>query len=61
MDACVTLAREALIEFPGNEKITIALASTLYTAGYVRHGEHHVEDEDGYSVYDMERHRKYDE
>ena len=61
MDACVALAREALIEFPGNEKLTLALASALYTAGYVRHGEHHIEGEDGYSVYDTERHKKYTE
>ena len=61
MDACVSLAREALIEFPGNEKLTLALASALFTAGYVRHGEHHIEGDDGYSVYDVVRHRKYSE
>ena len=61
MDACIALAREALSEFPGNEKITLALASALFTAGYVRRGEHHIEGEDGYSVYDVERHRKYPE
>ncbi len=61
MNACVALAREALIEFPGNEKITLALASALFTAGYVRHGEHHIEGKDGYSVYDAETHRKYAE
>ena len=61
MDACITLAREALIEFPGNEKLTLALASALYTAGYVRYGEHHIDDADGYRVYDTKRHRKYSE
>lgn len=61
MDACIALARESLIEFPGNEKITLALASALFTAGYVRHGEHHVEDADGYSVYDAALHRTYAE
>lgn len=61
MDACVALAREALIEFPGSEKLTLALASALFTAGYVRHGEHHVEDEEGYSVYDTKRHGEYAE
>ena len=61
MDACIALARESLIEFPGNEKIMLALASALYTAGYVRHGEHHIEDKDGYSIYDVNRHRKYSE
>ncbi|MBR3743260.1 MAG: helix-turn-helix transcriptional regulator [Clostridia bacterium] len=61
MDACIALAREALIEFPGNEKLTLSLASALFTAGYVRHGEHHKEGDDGYSVYDTERHRTYAE
>jgi transcriptional regulator with XRE-family HTH domain len=59
MDECIALAREALIEFPGNEKLTLALASALFTAGYVRYGEHHVEGDDGYSVYDVVRHREY--
>ena len=36
MDSCLSLAREALIEFPGNETLTMALASALYNAGYVR-------------------------
>ena len=61
MDACVAQAREALIEFPGSEKLTLALASALYTAGYVRHGEHHLQGEDGCEVYDTERHRTYTE
>ena len=61
MDECISVAREALIEFPGNEKITLALASSLYNAGYVRYGEHHIDGEDGYSHYDAERHRKYSE
>ena len=46
MDECIALAREALIEFPGNEKLTLALASAMFTAGYVRHGEHHIEGDD---------------
>lgn len=61
MDECVSLAQEALIEFPGNERLTFLLATALFTAGYVRYGEHHIDDEDGYSVYDTERHRKYAE
>ena len=61
MDACIQLAREALIEFPGNEKLTAALASALFNAGYVRKGEHHVEDEDGFIVYDVAQHRNYPE
>ncbi|MCD8120499.1 MAG: hypothetical protein LUE29_13670 [Lachnospiraceae bacterium] len=36
-------------------------ASVLYNAGYVRHGEHHLTDADGYDVFDIERHRAYSE
>ena len=61
MDGCIALAREALIEFPGNEKLTLALASALYTAGYVRRGEQHFVDADGYGMYDTARHRTYPE
>ena len=61
MDACIALAREALVEFPGNEKLMLALASVLYNAGYVRYGEYHLIDGDGYNIYDTERHRGYAE
>ncbi len=61
MDGCIALAREALIEFPGNEKLTLALASALCTAGYVRRGEHHLIDAEGYGIYDTARHRTYPE
>jgi len=61
MDDCVALARESLIEFPGNEKLTLALASALYTAGYVRRGERHTCGPDGFAVYDTARHRTYPE
>ena len=61
MDECIRLAREGVAEFPGNEKLTLCLASMLYNAGYVRYGEHHFIDEEGYSVYDTERHRTYAE
>ena len=61
MDDCIALAREALIEFPGNEKLSLTLASALYTAGYVRRGEHHLTDADGYGVYDTARHSTYPE
>lgn len=61
LDDCITLAREALAEFPGNPRLMASLASVLYTAGYVRHGEHHVTDAEGYSVYDTARHRQYAE
>jgi len=61
IDECISLARNALIEFPGNEKIMLCLASALYNAGYVRYGEHHLTNDDGYDIPDTERHRKYEE
>lgn len=60
-DKCIALAREALIEFPGNEKLMLCLASALYQAGYVRYGEHHLTDNEGYGIYDTTRHRTYGE
>lgn len=61
LDACIRLAREALIEFPGNEKLTYALASALFNAGDIRRGVRHVEGADGFDLYDVERHRSYPE
>ena len=59
IDECIALARDAMVEFPGNEKIMLSLASVLYNAGYVRYGEYHLSDEEGYDVYDVEKHRTY--
>ncbi|MBQ3492066.1 MAG: helix-turn-helix transcriptional regulator [Oscillospiraceae bacterium] len=61
IDECIALAREAMIEFPGNAEIMLCLADVLYNAGYVRYGEHHLIDAEGYNVYDVDRHRKYAE
>lgn len=58
---CIALAREAMLEFPGNEKVMLSLASVLYNAGYVRYGEHHLIDAEGYNVYDTARHQEYTE
>ena len=58
---CIAMARSALVEFPGNEKLMISLASVLYKAGRVRYGECHLTDEEGYDVYDTEKHRTYEE
>ena len=58
---CIALARSALVEFPGNDRLMLCLASALYTAGYVRYGECHRIDGEGYSVYDTEKHRGYGE
>lgn len=61
IDECLAIAREAMIEFPNNKEIMLCLADVLYNAGYVRYGEHHLIDADGYNVYDVDRHRKYAE
>ncbi len=61
IEECIAFARDALVEFPGNDKLMLCLASVLYTAGYVRYGECHLIDEEGYSVYDTEKHKGYAE
>ena len=61
LDECIRLAREALVEFPGNEKLMLCLASVLFNAGYVRYGEHYLKDDEGYTVYDAKRHKTYPE
>lgn len=61
MDECIRLAREGLVEFPGNERLMLCLADILYNAGYVRYGEFHSTDDEGYEVFDVERHKKYAE
>ena len=58
---CLQLARNALVEFPGNERLMLSLASVLYKAGYVRYGECHLINEEGYSVYDTAKHKTYEE
>ena len=61
IDECLALARQAMIEFPANERIMLSLAEVLFNAGYVRYGEYHLIDAEGYDVYDIERHREYAE
>ncbi len=61
INQCLTLARDAMIEYPGNEKIMLCLASVLYKAGGVRYGESYLLDAEGYSVFDTGRHRGYAE
>lgn len=64
-DVCVAetvaLARSALVEFPGEVKLMLSLASVLFNAGYVRYGENHLIDEEGYSIYDTAKHQTYEE
>lgn len=58
---CITMARYALVEFPGNERLMVCLASALFKAGYVRYGERRVVGADGYSIYDVTLHQSYAE
>ncbi len=59
IDACLSKARQGLIEFPGDESLTLCLAELLYNAGYARYGAHYLTDADGYQVHDTARHRTY--
>jgi transcriptional regulator with XRE-family HTH domain len=61
IDECISLAHAAMVEFPGNERIMQCLASVLFNAGYVRYGEFHLINDEGYGVYDVDRHRNYTE
>ena len=61
IDECILLARGAVTEFPSNERLMLCLADVLYNAGYVKHGECHLTDSEGYDIYDVERHRTYTE
>lgn len=60
-DEVIALARDALVEFPGNDRLMVCLASVLYAAGYCRWGEHHLTDPEGYDIYDTQRHSGYSE
>lgn len=61
IDQCIALAREAMVEYPNNPQIMLCLASVLYNAGFVRYGEYHLVDREGYNIFDTERHRGYAE
>ncbi|MBQ1846682.1 MAG: helix-turn-helix transcriptional regulator [Clostridia bacterium] len=58
VDECISYLRDALIEFPGNERIMFRLAVVLRDAGFVRDGQHSLWDKDGYFAQDVVRHRK---
>ena len=40
VDEAVAILREGIAEFPGNERLLITLAETLWEAGWRRHGEY---------------------
>ena len=58
VDECLEILREGLAEFPQNERLLLALASTLSEAGWRRHKEWVNYDEEGYIRHDYDTHRK---
>jgi len=58
VDECITLLREGLAEFPGSERLTYRLAKLLADTGWTRHHEWMHYGDDGYIVYEFDRHRK---
>ena len=57
-DECISLLRGGIAEFPGDERLTIELASALYEAGYRRHGQQFHYDEKGYLSYEHASHKE---
>lgn len=61
-DECITMLREGLVEFPGNERITHRLAGILNDAGWARHADYgswrRYDDADGYIRYNFDPERK---
>ena len=58
LEECITMLREALAEFPGNERITHRLAGILTTTGWRRHHEWLHYNDEGYLRSDFDRHRR---
>lgn len=56
VDEALSILREGLAEFPGNERLLITLAETLSEAGWRRHGERIYYDEEGFQHHDHDRH-----
>ena len=57
VDECLSLLREALAEFPQNERLLITLADTLSEAGWRRHHEWVYYDEEGYMQHGYDKHK----
>lgn len=58
VDDCLAILREGLAEFPGNERLTITLADTLWEAGWRRQGEWKGYNDDGFLQLTVDRQRK---
>ena len=57
VDECLAILREGLTEFPGNERLLLALADTLSEAGWRRYREWMEYDDEGYLKHRYEMHR----
>lgn len=55
VDDCLTILRQGLAEFPGNERLLITLAETLWHAGWRRNKEWIGYDENGFIQYCYDR------
>ena len=58
VDDCISILREGLTEFPGNERLLITLAETLSEAGWRVHGERIYYDDEGFMCHDYDLHRE---
>lgn len=58
VDPCLKILREGLLEFPGNEKLMLALCDTLSEAGWRRCLEWMEYDDEGFLQHKVEIHRE---
>lgn len=58
LDECISILRQGLAEFPGNERVMNRLALILKQAGWARQHEWVSYGEDGHLRSDFDRHRK---
>ena len=58
LDRCAAMLREGLAEFPGEERLTMALVRILSRMGWMRHKEWMSYGGDGFIRYDFDRHRE---
>ncbi len=58
VDECLAILRNGLAEFPGNERLLITLAETLWEAGWRRNDEYLSYDDEGFVTYCYDKKRK---